>query len=102
MLEEYQARRDLALDLLGRSDQVTVYPPQGAFYLWLRLEQPGADDLAVAEELLDQTGVATTPGITFGPLGRGHLRLSYATSMDKLEKALKAMIRALPGLGKAG
>ncbi len=101
MLEEYRARRDLALDLLGRSDQVTVHPPQGAFYLWVRLERPGADDLAVTEELLDKTGVAVTPGITFGPRGGGHLRLSYATSLENLEKGIKAILEVLPLMGRA-
>ena len=95
MLEEYRIRRDLALDLLSRSDQVETFTPQGAFYLWLRLTRPGADDLAVTEELLDRTGVAVTPGSTFGPKGRGYLRLSFAVPRDKLERGINLILENL-------
>lgn len=96
MLEEYRARRDMALDLLNGNDQVKVFKPQGAFYLWLRLTRPGADDLAVTEELLDRTGVVVTPGIAFGQSGSGHLRLSFAVAQEQLERGINLMLESLP------
>ena len=95
MLGEYLARRDLGLALLAGSDRVEPFPPQGAFYLWLRLTREGADDLALAEDLLEKTGVALTPGVTFGPAGRGHLRISFAAPRDVLTRGLELLLNYL-------
>ena len=95
MLEEYTARRDLAMDLLCCSDRVEAFKPQGAFYLWLRLTGTDLDDLSVAERLIDQAGVAVTPGITFGQSGCGHLRLSFAVSREQLERGINLMLESL-------
>ena len=95
MLEEYKNRRDLAMDLLSRSDQVEAFQPQGAFYIWLRLTGPDLDDLSVAERLIDRTAVAVTPGITFGQSGRGYLRLSFAVPQEQLERGINLMLENL-------
>ncbi len=61
--------------------------PRGAFYVFPTL--PGYDDgEALADDLLDEVGVAATPGEAFGPGGEGHVRISYAASEEEIEDAL--------------
>jgi aspartate/methionine/tyrosine aminotransferase len=45
---------------------------------------------------LEEAGVAVLPGTAFGRNGAGYLRLSYANSMENIEKALERMSRVLP------
>lgn len=91
MVVEYQARRDLCLDLLARIASVSVFEPVGAFYLWLKLQPPDLDDLAVAVQVLEQAHVSLTPGSAFGVRGQGHLRISYAQPRDSLRRGLERL-----------
>lgn len=88
MRSSFESRRDLlvaALNELG----ATFPTPGGAFYIFARF--PGVDDgSAFAHRLLEHTGVAVVPGEAFGPGGEGHVRISYAASREKLEKAIEA------------
>lgn len=56
-----------------------------------------ADDAALARYLLEEAGVATLGGSSFGPAGNGHLRIAYATSSAELRRALARMQGALAG-----
>ena len=87
MRETYRARRDFlvaAIDDLGLS---LGYTPGGAYYLLVDVRELG-DAFDVATDLLEQAGVATTPGRDFGSGAAPYLRLSYATSLDDLEEAV--------------
>lgn len=99
MLEEYTARRELALDIIEASPRLSVHRPEGAFYLWLTINQPkdrpGLDDWQLADLFLDRAGVAITPGVVFGEAGRGRIRVSYAVSRTDLEQGLRAIDRVL-------
>ena len=97
MLVEYQARRDLCLNLLARIRSVAVFEPLGAFYLWLKLKQPDLDDLTVAVQVLEQAHVSLTPGSAFGARGKGHLRISYAQPQDRLKRGLERLGEVLDG-----
>ena len=64
--------------------------PNGAFYLFCKL--PAAiqtDSWQFCVELAEQAKVACIPGIAFGPEGEGYIRISYASSMEKLHEACK-------------
>ncbi len=91
MLVEFKKRHDYVVERLNAIDGVECQPTDGTFYVFPQvtgmIERLGMrNDLELAEHLIDQAGVAVVPGSAFG-LG-GHIRLSIATSLDNLEKAL--------------
>ena len=94
MVEEYTRRRQL---MMGMADQagLSYFPPQGAFYFWLRHGVTKVDGWALVDYLLDKHGVAVTPGEIFGPSGIGSLRISYSNSMENLRKGMARIIDTL-------
>jgi aspartate aminotransferase len=91
MLEEYRKRRGYALERLRGMPGVTCTEPRGAFYLFPNVAGVlGGDGLRsgmeFAERLLEREHVAVVPGEAFGT--GGHVRISYATSMEQLRKGL--------------
>jgi aspartate/methionine/tyrosine aminotransferase len=91
MLAEFRARRDLVVAGLDDLPGVRCRTPHGAFYAFPNIEDLplGADELA--DRLLEEAGVAVLSGTSFGRAGENHLRLSYATSRDRLLEALRRM-----------
>ena len=87
MREEFRARRDLVVKALRSIPGWECNLPQGAFYVFARFRHK-LDSMGMAERLLYEGGVAVTPGIEFGPLGEGHVRMSYANSRENLGRAL--------------
>ena len=81
---------------------ISCLTPNGAFYAFPTFQavidrmENIRDDVELAEWLLEQAGVATVPGSAFG--APGHLRLSYAASMDYLREAIDRIRSALQGL----
>jgi aminotransferase len=91
MRDEYQQRRDV---LLAGLEKLGFYCPipDGAFYLFAKIpEGLEQDDVKLAKDLLENEGLAILPGSFFGVGGAGHLRLSYAASMDSINGALKVI-----------
>lgn len=95
---EFQRRRDRIVNGLNAIPGVRCHMPRGAFYAFPNVEALGRPVEELAEYLLVQAGVAVLPGTSFGANGQGHLRLSYATSIDNIDKALDRMARALASL----
>ena len=93
----YRANRDLLLEELPRAGFTSIVPADGAFYLYADISHRTDDGLAFARAMLDEVGVAATPGIDFDPLnGRRFIRFSYAgTRSDMIEgvRRLKAWQR---------
>ena len=95
MLAEYARRRERIVTGLRAIPGITCTAPQGAFYVFpnvsahLNAEMPS--DTAVAKQLLDREQVAVVPGEAFG--APGHLRISYATSMERIEEGLRRIGR---------
>ena len=71
---EYQARRDALCSALSEGGW-SITPPQGTMFVWAKLPEKRRDSLKFVLELLKNTGVALVPGISFGPLGEGHVRI---------------------------
>ena len=65
--------------------------PCGAFYVFADARGWGDDSLALSRRLLEEAGVATAPGIDFGPGGEGFLRFSYATDVDRLAEGVSRL-----------
>ncbi|MQS89130.1 aminotransferase class I/II-fold pyridoxal phosphate-dependent enzyme [Companilactobacillus mishanensis] len=91
MLDEYRKRRDVLLSGLEKLDFYCPIP-DGAFYLFAKIpEGLNQDDVAMAKDLLNTEGLAILPGSFFGEGGAGHLRLSYAASMDSINGAIEKL-----------
>ena len=95
MCEEFLRRRDLLVAGLNDIPGVSCRKPGGAFYVFPNVSKIESDDLALATYLLEEAGVAVLGGSTFGPNGKGFLRLSYANSEENLREALARMKKAL-------
>jgi aspartate aminotransferase len=97
MLAEYERRRNRILIGLNAIPGVTCASPQGAFYMFPNVSahvgRPGraADTGELAKQLLEKAHVAVVAGDAFG--APGYLRLSYATSMERIEEGLRRMER---------
>ncbi|MBN1993299.1 MAG: aminotransferase class I/II-fold pyridoxal phosphate-dependent enzyme [Anaerolineae bacterium] len=90
MRQRYDRRRRLIVDGLN-SIGLKCFEPRGAFYAFPSVRGSGMDDAEFAERLLDEERVAVIPGRAFGIGGAGYVRCSYATSYEKIEKALERM-----------
>lgn len=88
MVGEFRRRRDLVVDGLNRIPGIRCRRPAGAFYVFPDITETGWTDRQLQGALLDEVGVATLAGSSFGPHGAGHIRLSYANSMANLASAL--------------
>lgn len=88
MKEAYEQRRDFVVNSLQKLG-FELINPQGAFYVFAKIsEQYGNDDLKFATDLANEGKVAVIPGSFFGAGGQGYVRISYATSMENLTRAL--------------
>ena len=86
MIAEFRKRRDLTVRLLNRIPGVRCVKPEGAFYAFPHLNW-GLSTQNVAQQLL-QMGLISTPGESFGSLGAGHLRISFANSQENIRRGL--------------
>ena len=86
MVEEYDRRRRFVLSRF-REIGMDVFEAKGAFYCFPEVPE-GFTAEEFAEEVLREQGVAVVPGDVFGDGGEGHLRVSYATGLEDLRKAL--------------
>jgi aspartate/methionine/tyrosine aminotransferase len=89
MREEFRRRRDFIIPALNAIPGITCREPAGAFYAFPRVAALGLSAEAFAHRLLYDHGVATLAGTAFGDAGDGYLRLSYATSLANLERAVE-------------
>ncbi len=95
MVAEFKRRRDFLVAGLNRLPGVSCVTPGGAFYAFPNVKETGMSAEDLSRELLEVAGVAVLPGSAFGDAAAGYLRLSYATSMDKLEEGLRRMDKYL-------
>lgn len=91
MAQEYEVRRNMLVEGIKKLRRFSCVAPQGAFYLFLNVKQFGKSSLTVAQELLEKAGVATVPGSAFGEAGEGYVRLSFATSENRLHEGLSRL-----------
>lgn len=94
MVQEFRRRRDAIVDGLRQIPGVSCVRPKGAFYVFPNITGTGYSSKALADKLLDEAGVACLSGTAFGEWGEGHLRFSYANSLENIEEALRR-VRAL-------
>ncbi|HEV2511817.1 pyridoxal phosphate-dependent aminotransferase [Bosea sp. (in: a-proteobacteria)] len=91
MLAEFDRRRKAVVAGLNGLPGVSCIVPKGAFYAFPNVSQTGWKAKKLASALLDEAGVATIGGPDFGVHGEGYIRLSYANSLENIERALGRM-----------
>ena len=98
MCEAFRERHDFIVNALNNIKGLKVVPSDGTFYSFPNCEAAMQhlgvkDDVAFAEHLLTEAGVAVVPGSAFG--APGHFRVSFATSLANLEKAVERFEKVL-------
>ena len=89
MREEFRKRRDWLVEALNNIDGIKCRLPRGAFYAFPDISSFGLTSKEFADRLLNEEGVALAWGTSFGEYGEGHIRISYATSLENLKEAVK-------------
>ena len=101
MLKAFRERHDYVVERLNGMKGIECLPTDGTFYVFPNIEgmieatEGVSNDLEMGEYLIENAGVAVVPGSAFG-LG-GHMRISIATGMDALEKALDRIEKVVNG-----
>lgn len=98
MVKAFKERHDYVVERLNNIQSLHCLPSQGAFYSFVDFRQAMVslgqpDDVALAEHLITEAGVALVPGSAFG--APGYMRLSFATSMENLVEALNRIEKAV-------
>jgi len=94
MLTRLKANRDFCIEALERMPRVTIPKPDGAFYLFPKIEGL-RDSFDFCRRLLEQERVGLAPGVAFGAGGEGSIRLCYAADRSVLEPAMERLERFL-------
>jgi aspartate/methionine/tyrosine aminotransferase len=89
MVAEFRKRRDAIVEGLRQIPGFKCPRPQGAFYVFPNITGTGYGAKALADRLLEEAGVACLSGTAFGEWGEGHLRFSYANSLENIQEALR-------------
>jgi aspartate/methionine/tyrosine aminotransferase len=92
----YQENRNILITGLPQAGLDTFLPADGAFYLYADVSRFTTDSFEFAKQMLEQAGVAATPGLDFDPVhGRAFVRFSYARSAAEMREAVARIARWL-------
>ena len=98
-LKVYAENRNMMIEGLGRAGFPNFAPPDGAFYVYADVSDLTDDSLTLANRILEETGVAVTPGLDFDDERGGcSLRFSYARSTDDIREGLERLGAFTAGL----
>jgi aspartate aminotransferase len=99
MRREYQTRRQLTLDRLAGVPGISLQPPDGTFYVFVRSDRGiSADAMAAAAR---EHGVAVRSGTEYGPSGEHHIRLAFSSSREDLAAGLDRLAAMFADLAAA-
>lgn len=99
MVAEFRRRRDYLVPALNTIPGISCIVPGGAFYAFPNVSQLPLDADTAAERLLVEAGVALLAGSAFGIHATDHLRVSYASSLENLERAVERIRAFVASLG---
>ena len=88
MVAAFDERRQVIVEGLNGLPGVRCRNPVGAFYAFPNIADTGMDARTVQNRLLEEAGVATVAGTSFGAFGEGFVRFSYANSVENISQAL--------------
>ena len=100
MVSSYRARRNYIVKSFNELG-LDCHVPGGAFYAFPSIKSTGLTSEEFAEQLLLQEKVAVVPGSVFGESGEGHVRASYASSIEQLQEAIKRIGRFIDKLNES-
>ena len=95
MVEAFSERRRFIVAALNELPGLRCARPGGAFYTFPNVTGTGLDARRLQSRLLEEAGVATIAGTSFGAFGEGYLRFSYANSLDAIAEAVERIRRML-------
>ena len=88
-VEEFRKRREVIVNGLNKINGITCKMPHGAFYVFPNVKSFGIQSKKLADQILQDGGVAVLSGTAFGAFGEGYLRLSFANSIENINKAVE-------------
>ena len=88
MRDAYRRRRDVIVRGINAIPGLSARTPEGAFYLFVNIQETGLPSEAFAMRLLEEGRVALSPGSAFGPSGEGFVRISYASDEAVLREGV--------------
>ena len=91
MVETYEKRREYILKRIKDLGFGVLTDPTGAFYVFANAKRFTGDAYGFCMEVLENAGVALTPGIDFGSNGEGYVRFSYANSLSNIEEGMRRL-----------
>jgi aspartate aminotransferase len=101
MVKAFAERREFIVSALNKLPGIRCATPGGAFYTFPNISGTGRDARTFQSELLDQEGVATIAGTSFGSYGEDYIRFSYANSLEAISEAMERIRRYLGNLPEA-
>jgi aspartate aminotransferase len=102
MVAAFAERRKMIVAALNGLPGFRCANPGGAFYAFPNVSGTGFDAKGLQTRLLDEAGVATIAGTSFGAFGEGYLRFSYASSLDQLREAVERIRQFLGNAPPSG
>ena len=91
MISKFEQRRNFIVKELNLIKNVECKKPGGAFYVFPKVNKENLSSIEISQYLLEKKFIATVPGSSFGINGEGFLRVSYASSMENLEKFITCL-----------
>ena len=95
MVVAFDQRRKVIVERLNELPGFHCRMPRGAFYAFPNIEDTGMDAKTLQNRLLEEIGVATVAGTSFGALGEGFIRFSYASSIENIVEAIERIKKFL-------
>ncbi len=97
MMTAFAERRNVIVQGLNDIPGMSCRMPGGAFYAFPNITATGHTSMELQQGLLEQAGIATIAGTSFGAYGEGYLRFSYASSVENIQGALHRIAELLAG-----
>jgi aspartate aminotransferase len=98
MVAEFKRRREVIVEGMNTIPGFKCLNPHGAFYVFPNIKGTGKTSQFLEEYLLNEAGVASLSGTSFGAYGQGYLRFSYANSVENIKIALDSIRKAITKL----
>ena len=95
MVSQYKKRRNYITNKLKELG-LNMVKPEGAFFAFPDVSDYDNDSMRFSNNLIENAKVSCIPGVGFGSVGEGHIRFSYATSIDEIGKGMERLERFLP------
>ena len=95
MVQAFDRRRGIIVEALNQIPGITCAGSGGAFYAFANTSGTGIGSMALQDKFLNEAGVATLSGTSFGHMGEGYLRFSYANSVDNIKTGIQRIRECL-------